>query len=373
MVLPTRDTAATPHALFDTPIVPFIRQSEFAVRKPWPPSPARRLLDYLIKYIQEGHVIVRVSGVEHHLFEGDFCLVQPNEIVTLEGTTNTITPYAHLDIFYNPLREQSFPTRPGQVDISAFGHLLQPRLNDCSGISVPVKFTPSEPARFRETLLRMVGVWQNRDVLSQLEAQHLATELVLAVLKDYAHLQSLALPAPYALNWVTSYLSLHLAEPISVADMADRANLSVSRFSALFRQQFGYPPHHYLLHLRVHHAQHLLQTGDLTLKQIAEYCGFADVPHFSKAFKRVVGRSPRLSQTNEPVAHVLPVFTSRSPFAELDSATAILDVAHAAHAAPQPDLAATEPHQATRPAPAPRRRRTRQPLAAKAPASARRQ
>jgi AraC-like DNA-binding protein len=331
-------------ALFDRPIVPFIRQSEFAVRKPWPASPARRLLDYLIKYVQEGHCIVRVSGVAYHLYEGDFCLVQPNEIVTLEGPTNTITPYAHLDIFYNPLREHSFPTRPGQVDISSFRHLIQPRLNDCNGIYIPVKFVPSQPARFRETLLRMVGVWQNRDMLSQLEAQLLATELVLMLLTDFGHLQSLALPEPYALNWVTSYLSLHLSEPISVADMAERAHLSVSRFSALFRQQFGCPPHQYLLHLRIHHAQHLLSTGEFTLRQIAVYCGFADVPHFSKAFKRVTGRPPGVSRGSDQLAHVLPVFMPQSPFGTLDSVTGILGASGPRRqTVPQDDLPAPQP------------------------------
>ena len=336
MVLATQ-IATTSLALFDRPIVPFIRQAEFAVRKPWPASPARRLLDYLIKYVQEGHLLVRVSGVEYHLYSGDFLLVQPNEIVTLEGTTNTITPYAHLDIFHNPLREQSFPTRPGQVDISAFGHLLQPRLNDCSGIYIPVKFVPSQPARFRETLLKMVGVWQSRDVLSQLEAQLLATELVLMLLKDFGHLEALALPAPYALNWVTSYLSFHLSEPISVADMAERAHLSVSRFSALFRQQFGCPPHHYLLHLRIHHAQHLLATEEYTLRQIAEYCGFADVPHFSKAFKKVTGRPPSLSRDGDTVSNVLHVFMPRSPFGKLDPAIEVAGLGEARHVlAPEP-------------------------------------
>jgi AraC-like DNA-binding protein len=205
------------------------------------------------------------------------------------------------------------------VDISTFRHLLQPRLNDCGGIDIPVKFIPSQPARFRETLLKMVGVWQNRDVLSQLEAQLLATELVLMLLKDFGHLEALALPAPYSLNWVTSYLSFHLSEPISVADMAERAHLSVSRFSALFRQQFGCPPHQYLLHLRIYHAQHLLATGEHTLRQIAEYCGFADVPHFSKAFKKVTGRPPSLSRDDETFSHVIPVFAPRSPFGQFGS------------------------------------------------------
>lgn len=307
------------HALFAQPIVPFIRQAEFAVRKPWPSSPARRLLDYLIKYVQEGHCVVRVSGVTYHLQAGDFCLVQPNEIVLLEGVTSTITPYAHLDFFYHPDREQSFPTRPGQLDLSGVSRLIQPRLQEC-GIHIPVKFVPAHPVRFREILLKMIGVWQNRDVLSQLEAQMLASELILMLLRDFGRMDAFALPAPYALNWVTSYLSLHLAEPISVADMAERAHLSVSRFSTLFRVQFGVSPHQYLLHLRIHHAQHLLQRGDYTLKQIAEYCGFADLPHFSKSFKKVTGHTPGVSRASQDLLHLHPTFTPQSPYGTLNPA-----------------------------------------------------
>jgi len=44
------------------------------------------------------------------------------------------------------------------------------------------------------------------------------------------------------------------------------------------------------LRLRIEHAQELLHTTDLPQRDIAEYCGFADIHHLSKAFKRI----PRL-------------------------------------------------------------------------------
>lgn len=280
------------HPLFHTPIVPYIREAGFAVRRPWC-TPERRLLDYLFLYIQEGQCHVRVEEVTYHCKAGDFCLIQPNDRLTLEGITDTITPFAHMDIFYQPTREQSFPTRPGQLDLSAFRHLLQPRLNDCTGIHIPVKFVPAQPAVFRDTLLKMIGVWEQGDIVSLLEAQQAATELVLMLLKQQHFPHRQGLQEPQSLNWITSYLSLHLAEPLSVAAMARRAHLSPSRFSAIFRQHFGMPPHRYLLHLRIQHAQELLRTRSLTLQQIASYCGFADVHHFAKAFKRLTGKTPR--------------------------------------------------------------------------------
>jgi transcriptional regulator GlxA family with amidase domain len=95
-----------------------------------------------------------------------------------------------------------------------------------------------------------------------------------------------------ALPWLTSYLSLRLGQRISVRDLAARAHLSPSRFAAVFTQQFGMPPHAYLVHLRIDHARSLLTTTDAGQAEIAALCGFADVPHFSKVFRRATGQPP---------------------------------------------------------------------------------
>lgn len=277
--------------MFPEPVVPYIREADFAIRRPWY-TPPRRLLDYLLLYVQEGECLAEVEGREFVLRDGDFCLIQPNTLHSLRGRTNTVTPYVHLDIFYNPRREEGFPTQGGQVTLTAHSHLVQPRLNDLEWLDVPVKLCPAHPPQFRSTLLRMVEEWQNGDLLSRLEANHLAETLLLAIFKQYRVSQPGADRRPHSLNWVSSYLSFHIGEPLSVADMANRANLSPSRFGVLFREHFGLSPHQYFLRLRIAHAQELLHSTDLPLREIAEYCGFADVHHFSKAFKRIVQIPP---------------------------------------------------------------------------------
>jgi transcriptional regulator GlxA family with amidase domain len=94
------------------------------------------------------------------------------------------------------------------------------------------------------------------------------------------------------LGWLASYLSTHLGEPISVGDMAEQAGLSVSRFQVVFRESFGIPPARYLLELRVRHAGELLQATSWTLSHIAGLCGFSDVHHFAKTFRRLTGLTP---------------------------------------------------------------------------------
>ena len=237
-------------------------------------------------------MIARVEGRGHRLREGDFCLIQPGELHTLEGLANTITPYVHLDVFYNPARERSFVVRSGRVDVSDLEELMQPRLHEATGIRVPTRFVPPHPAEFRDTMLKTIGIWQRRDLLGQLESHYLATSLVLSVLQSYSRRSTESLDQPGFLNWITSFMSLHLSEPLSVSDMAERAGLSASRFSQVFRDRFGRPPHQFLLHLRIQRAQDLLQHTGLTMREISVQCGFSDVHHFAKTFRRLSGLTP---------------------------------------------------------------------------------
>lgn len=277
--------------MFPQPVVPYIREADLAIRSPWY-TPPRRLLDYLLLLVQAGECLVEVEGQTYPLTAGDICLIQPDTLHSLEGRTHTVTPYVHLDLFYNPRRAEGFPTRGGQVSLHSHAHLIQPRLRDLDWLDLPVILAPAQPVQFRATLLAMVEAWQAGDPLSRLEANHLALSLLLSIFRQYGHLSPQQVRSARALTWVPSYLSFHIGEPLSVADMARRANLSPSRFSAVFREQFGQSPHQYLLRMRIEHAQELLRTTDLPLWKIAESCGFADVHHFAKAFKRLVRVAP---------------------------------------------------------------------------------
>ena len=277
--------------MIQRPIVPYVRDASFPVRSAWYTAP-RRLLDYLLMYVQEGEMIARVEGRRHRVRAGDFCLIQPGELHTLEGPAHTITPYVHFDVFYNPARERSFVVRSGRVDLSGLEDLKQPRLEAAVGVRVPTRLIPPHPAQFRDTMLKTIGIWQRSDFLGQLESHYLATSLVLSVLQGYSRRSSDSPDQPEFLNWITSFMSLHLSEPLSVSDMAARAGLSPSRFSQVFRNRFGRPPHQFLMHLRIQRAQDLLHHTSLTMRDISAQCGFSDVHHFAKTFKRLSGQTP---------------------------------------------------------------------------------
>lgn len=295
----------TEGGLFPAPVVPFARLADVVVRADWI-TPPRRLLDYLLFAVQEGQCVAEIGGQEIALGGGEVILVQPDELHALRGAGRTVTPFIHFDVFYNERRAESFATKGGQVNLTGYTGLLQPRLNDLDWIDIPTKLAPAHPGQFQASLLRAVELWQAGDALSRLQADHLLAELLVGLFRQYGRVVPTESSQRRSLGWIPAYLSYHLGEPLSVADMAARARLSPSRFATVFRDDFGQSPHQYFLHLRIEHAQDLLRGTDLPLKLIAEYCGFADVHHFSKAFKQRVRISPGAYraewQSGQPIA-----------------------------------------------------------------------
>lgn len=97
---------------------------------------------------------------------------------------------------------------------------------------------------------------------------------------------------PHNFEATLHYLNQNLDQPITLADIADHANLSPSYFSRLFREQTGFAPMEYFINLRVQHAAMLLDFTDMTVKEIGYEVGYDDPYYFSRVFKRVLGVSP---------------------------------------------------------------------------------
>jgi AraC-like DNA-binding protein len=79
-----------------------------------------------------------------------------------------------------------------------------------------------------------------------------------------------------------------------LAELAAAANVSVAHYSALFRRQTGFAPIDFCIRLRVQHACRLLDTTELSVGEVAEQVGYQDPYYFTRCFRRVMGRPPRL-------------------------------------------------------------------------------
>ena len=92
---------------------------------------------------------------------------------------------------------------------------------------------------------------------------------------------------------VLSVLETDLRVERSVREMARSVNLSVSRFQHLFKSETGTCVSEHLLRLRMQRARRLLETTDLSVKQVALEVGSHDLSHFIKNFRRFTGQTPK--------------------------------------------------------------------------------
>jgi AraC-like DNA-binding protein len=79
---------------------------------------------------------------------------------------------------------------------------------------------------------------------------------------------------------------------LTLNELANFANLSVSHFSAIFRERTGYSPIEYFNHLKVQKACQYLLFTTMTVKEIALHAGIEDQYYFSRMFSRLMGVSP---------------------------------------------------------------------------------
>lgn len=97
-----------------------------------------------------------------------------------------------------------------------------------------------------------------------------------------------------AVQWqrVKDYCSAHLAEKITLLELAALCGLERFHFLKLFKQTVGMTPHAWLIRLRLEQACVLLSHTRWDLTRIAQEVGFYDQSHFNRAFKRAFGVAP---------------------------------------------------------------------------------
>jgi AraC family transcriptional regulator len=94
------------------------------------------------------------------------------------------------------------------------------------------------------------------------------------------------------LRRVLAYVEEHLAEDITVADLANVACLSIFHFTRAFAGAMGVPPHRYVSRRRLESAKAMLATGRASLSEIALESRFSSQSSFTRAFRRATGATP---------------------------------------------------------------------------------
>ena len=101
------------------------------------------------------------------------------------------------------------------------------------------------------------------------------------------------------LRMIAELMEANFEEPLSAAELAKLAGLSLRQIQRMFQETLGTTPTKYYTRLRLQRARNLLLQSSMSITQIAVACGFQSACHFSKAYRAVYGRPPR-SERHKP-------------------------------------------------------------------------
>lgn len=100
-------------------------------------------------------------------------------------------------------------------------------------------------------------------------------------------------PVHAKMTEVVRHINSSYAEPLTLAELAERFYLSPWYLSRVFKEATGFTLSEYTNLTRVREAQRLLRESKLGVTEISSLVGFDNFSHFGKTFKRIAGMSPR--------------------------------------------------------------------------------
>ena len=105
---------------------------------------------------------------------------------------------------------------------------------------------------------------------------------------------------------VCSYVCSHMSRHFTIEELSEKFQVSPTQLKKSFRNVYGNSVYAYVRTQKMLSAARLLQDTDRTILDIAGECGYDNGSKFSKAFREVMGMTPRdfRNQKNLPIESV---------------------------------------------------------------------
>jgi AraC family transcriptional regulator len=139
------------------------------------------------------------------------------------------------------------------------------------------------------------------NVVGRIYADSLATGLAIQLVRHYSSLKDIHVGhggmAPHKLRKAIAMIDHHLSDEeegrVALRVVAQDVRLSYFHFSRAFKQSMGMTATNYIAERRIARAKKMLEETELPIAEIALRSGFSSQSHFTTAFRRLAGATPK--------------------------------------------------------------------------------
>ena len=209
-----------------------------------------------ICYLAKGSQEYFVGNNTFRLYGGDIFIAFPNEI---HGTGEVPEEKGVLYwmVLKRPEEEKDYLGLNYPDAFELFSRLLQlPKRLFKGG---------SECERLLQKIIQIY--FQNKDPLSKMELNNLLVSLLLHII--HAGEKSSGRAYSDRITKIIYYIDENLFEILDLEFLADKCNLSVSRFKHLFKEETGIPPSEYIIRKKIEKAHEMMEDSKFSIKDIA--------------------------------------------------------------------------------------------------------
>lgn len=127
-------------------------------------------------------------------------------------------------------------------------------------------------------------------LFSETLIKNLIAEIIITVVRNSSQDEKSVMPS--LLQKAVAYVRNNFRESLTLGQLAKHCNVTPNYLGVQFTKKMGISFSDYINTVRLRYACNLLDSTDLTVKEIAFACGYNSVEHFGYTFKKILSDSP---------------------------------------------------------------------------------
>ncbi|MDR3507177.1 MAG: GlxA family transcriptional regulator [Caulobacteraceae bacterium] len=148
-----------------------------------------------------------------------------------------------------------------------------------------------------DMMLHLIGARFGRDLAGRISQQFILDRSRAGEERQPSRAAAEAVAGHPALARAVRLMEERIEDPLPAARLAEFAGVSARQLERLFKERLGQTPGAFALSLRLDRARALLRQTALPITDVALASGFNSPTHFSSAYRRRFGRSPRAERS----------------------------------------------------------------------------